>query len=263
VTDWNGKHVVVTGGASGIGAATLTLLKARRATVTVIDLNCPGDTADHWIKADLNDLGAISKIVLDRDIDALINAAGLPPRTGLEADILRVNYFALARLTEHLLDLINDGGAIVNIASRAGAHWRKNYAQVQRLNSISGDIELGDFIRREVIDPARAYDLSKEAVIYWTKEMVAPLRLRGLRINAASPAAVDTPILGDFMTALGERAERGLAITGRAGRAEEIARTLVFLASREASWITGCNIECDGGLTAELDLSALKEAHAG
>uniref|UniRef100_UPI002639F342 SDR family oxidoreductase n=1 Tax=uncultured Boseongicola sp. TaxID=1648499 RepID=UPI002639F342 len=174
-----------------------------------------------------------------------------------------VNYIALTRLTKHLLSLINDGGAIVNMASRAGAHWRENYAQVQRLNSISGDIELDDFVQREVIDPVRAYDLSKEAVILWTKEMVAPLRARGLRINAASPAAVDTPILGDFMTALGERAERGLVITGRAGRAEEIARTLVFLASPEASWITGCNIECDGGLTAELDLSALKKAHVG
>lgn len=263
MTDWTGKHVVVTGGASGIGAATLTLLKARGATVTVIDLNSPPDTADHWIKADLTDLGAITTVVLDHGIDALINAAGLPPRTGLEADILRVNYFALTRLTKHLLSLINDGGAIVNMASRAGAHWRENYAQVQRLNSISGDIELDDFVQREVIDPVRAYDLSKEAVILWTKEMVAPLRARGLRINAASPAAVDTPILGDFMTALGERAERGLVITGRAGRAEEIARTLVFLASPEASWITGCNIECDGGLTAELDLSALKKAHVG
>lgn len=257
MSDWAAKHVVVTGGASGIGAACVELLHAHGASVTVIDINRPGAAADHWIQADLNDLATIKTIVVRDDIHALINAAGLPPRAGREADTLRVNYFALVALTMHLVNRIEPGGAIVSMASRAGTHWRDNFNQIQRLKSADPVTELDAFVEAETIDPVRAYDLSKEAVIAWTKDMVAPMRCRGLRINSVSPAAVETPILTEFMTALGDRAERGLAVTGRAGHAQEIADTLLFLASPKASWITGCNIECDGGLSAELEISAL------
>ncbi|MBT8412757.1 MAG: SDR family oxidoreductase [Boseongicola sp.] len=256
--DWNAKHVVVTGGASGIGAACVDLLKAHGATVTVIDINPPDDIADHWTKADLNDLSSIPPITVSGGIDALINAAGLPPRAGREAETLRVNYFALVALTTQLATQIKQGGAIVSMASRAGAQWKCNFAQIQRLNSTDPLLDLADFIENEGVDPVRAYDLSKEAVIAWTKDMVAPMREKNLRINSVSPAAVETPILNEFMTSLGARAERGLEMTGRAGHATEVAETLLFLISPKASWITGCNIECDGGLTAELEISALR-----
>jgi NAD(P)-dependent dehydrogenase (short-subunit alcohol dehydrogenase family) len=74
---------------------------------------------------------------------------------------------------------------------------------------------------------------------------------------------VDTPILGDFMTAFGDRATRGVAMTGRAGTADEIAHVIRFLASPEASWVNGCNIDCDGGLTAELELEKVRLDQAG
>ena len=69
--------------------------------------------------------------------------------------------------------------------------------------SYTGSLER--FVSDEAIDPVRAYDLSKEAVVIWTKAMVEELRPHGIRINAVSPAAVATPILGDFMEAFGER----------------------------------------------------------
>ncbi len=78
-----------------------------------------------------------------------------------------------------------------------------------------------------------------------------------LRANGAALTVIDTPILKDFEHALGERARRGRQITGRAGRPEEIARVIAFLAAPDASWVTGCDVECDGGLTAQIDVDLL------
>lgn len=256
MTDWTGRNVVITGGASGIGRATAQRLAALGAKVTIIDRTDPAEDGASWIEADLSDMGNIPSLPLPDTIHALINAAGLPPRPGAEADILRVNVFGLCALTRHALPRIAEGGAIVNMASKAGAKWRENAEQVKRLLALDPKA-LERFVSDEAIDPVRAYDLSKEAVVIWTKAMVEELRPHGIRINAVSPAAVATPILGDFMEAFGERASRGVAMTGRAGRPEEIAEVILFLASDEASWVSGCNIESDGGLTATLDAKTL------
>lgn len=250
------RHVVVTGGASGIGAAAVRLFRDEGARITVVDRADPGDLADHWIRADLSDLGAITSITPDGPVDALVNAAGLPPRPDLETAILTVNTFALIALTEHLLDRLPSGGAVVNMASKAGGKWRANLEQVRRLLACRPE-DLHRFVDDERIDPVRAYDLSKEAVIVWGMANVARFRDRDLRINAVSPAAVDTPILNDFMSAFGDRAARGVALTKRAGTASEIAEVIRFLGSPAASWVTGCNIECDGGLTAQVEIEAL------
>ena len=146
------------------------------------------------------------------------------------------------------------------MASKAGGKWRENLAQVQRLLALGLSDDLDAFVREEAIDPVRAYDLSKEAVIVWGMSNIQRFRDLGLRINSVSPAAVDTPILEDFMTAFGARASRGIDLTGRAGQPEEIAQVIRFLASPEASWVTGCNIECDGGLTSQLEYAELTAA---
>lgn len=249
----------MTGGASGIGAATVALFREEGAHITVIDRTDPGATADAWVRVDLSDLKAIDRIDPGPRIDVLVNAAGLPPRPGLESMVLRVNTQALVTLTEHLLPRVQPGGAIVNMASKAGGKWRENLAQVRRFLALSGSDDLDAFVKAESIDPVRAYDLSKEAVIVWGLSNIARFRDLGLRVNAVSPAAVATPILDDFLSAFGDRATRGIAITGRAGQPEEIARVIRFLASDEASWMTGCNIDCDGGLTAQLEYDALVE----
>ncbi|MEQ9037288.1 MAG: SDR family oxidoreductase [Silicimonas sp.] len=255
MTDWSGRSAFVTGGASGIGRATAERLVCAGARVTIIDRNDPG--ADwNWQKADLSDLSDLPDFPPGSPIGALINAAGLPPRQGYEADILRVNVFALRALTIRALPHMVAGGAVVNMASKAGGKWRDNLDQVKRVLTLDPE-DIKSFVVDEKIDAVRAYDLSKECVIVWTKAMVQALRQKGLRMNAVSPAAVDTPILGDFMEAFGERASRGVALTGRAGKPEEIAEVIMFLASDEASWVSGCNIECDGGLTAALDAQAL------
>jgi len=246
------RHAVVTGAASGIGQAAARALRAAGCVITAIDRNDPGVAADRWLPVDLDAPGAVID-GLDGPVDVVVNAAGLPPRAGQEALILRVNFLALRRVTTRVIPLMRGGGSIIHLASKAGARWRENIAQVGRLMAQPDAARLEDFVATEEIDPVRAYDLSKEAVIAWTKAMTGPLIDKGLRMNCVSPAAVETPILGDFTAAFGARATRGIALTRRAGRAEEIAAVIAYLASPDAGWLRGCNIEADGGLTAQLE----------
>lgn len=248
-------RALVTGAASGIGAATAAALKAGGAEVVGLDLR-PGTGCDDWLTADLSDLGAIAALDLPGRFDALVNAAGLPPRPGTEALVLRVNVMGLRALTEHMLPRLAPGGAIVNIASKAGARWRENLDQARRLLALDpGALE--DFVAAEGIDPVRSYDLSKEAVILWTKCNTERLQAMGLRANSVSPAAVETPILGDFETAFGDRAARGTARMGRPGSAAEVGAVAAFLARPESGWVKGHDLPVDGGLAAMMECDAL------
>lgn len=250
------SYAIVTGAASGIGRASALALRDRGWTVTALDRNDPGRAADRWLCVDLDDPNAPIPWP-GGPLHALVNAAGLPPRTGEEARVLRVNFLALRRITRELLPEMAGAASIVNLASKAGARWRENMDQVKRFAACSDDARLDDFVADEGIDPVRAYDLSKEAVIAWTKAMTGPLLDRGLRMNCVSPAAVETPILPDFMGALGERATRGVALTRRAGTPAEVAEVVAFLADPRSGWVRGCNIETDGGLAAQLESQAI------
>ncbi len=248
-------RVLITGAAHGIGAASAARLAAMGARIVAVDLVEP-PLAEAWHRADLSDPASIDAIVLTGPFDALVNAAGLPPRPGAEAAVLAVNHHGLVHLTEKVLPLMPQGGGIVSLASKAGARWRENIAQVQRFAALSCH-EIADFVAREQIDPVRAYDLSKEAVIYWTKANTARLLAMGLRANTVSPAAIATRILPDFEAAFGDRAARGIALSGRAGTAEEVAEAVGFLASPASAWVRGVNLEVDGGLAAQLEIAAL------
>lgn len=256
------RHAVVTGAASGIGRAVARLLREGGCRITALDLNDPGEVADDWHAIDLDAPGEVLPVPPD-PIDAIVNAAGLPPRPGTEAKVLRVNFMALRRATLHFLPHVARGGAVVNVASKAGARWRENIAQVRRLMAQPDDARLEGFVSAEGIDPVRSYDLSKEAVIAWTKVMTGQLIDRGIRMNCVSPAAIDTPILPDFETAFGERARRGIELSRRAGRPEEVASVVAFLAGPASEWVRGCNVEVDGGLTAQLECETMIGHAAG
>jgi NAD(P)-dependent dehydrogenase (short-subunit alcohol dehydrogenase family) len=250
-------RTLVTGAARGIGAATARRLRAEGAEVWALDMLDPGEAADRWLRVDLGAPQAVDGLVLPGPFDALVNAAGLPPRLGTEVAVLAVNLLGLRRLTERLLPEMAEGGAIVNVASKAGARWRENLAQVRRALEVAEPAALPGFVEAEGIDPVRAYDLSKEAVILWTKLQTRRLQAMGLRANSVSPAAVETAILPDFEAAFGDRARRGTALMGRAGTVEEVAAVAAFLCRPESGWVKGQDIPVDGGLAAMLELEAL------
>lgn len=249
--------VALTGGATGIGAEVAAKLKARSDHVTAFDIHEP-PMADTWIKTDLSDPASIKAALAQADgpFDALINNAGLPPREGLAARVLQVNFFGLRSFMDGMLDKLSEGASIVNTASRAGAMWRDNLDQVKALMALDLD-ELPAFLEQHNIDATRAYNLSKEAVIVLTMAGTQDMLARGFRMNSVSPAAVSTGILGDFKAAFGDKVAQNIARVGRPGNADEIADVIVFLASPESGWIKGQDLVIDGGMSALATRDAL------
>ena len=244
-------RVALTGGSSGIGAEVARKLSELGHEVTAFDISEPQVQVSRWIRTDLSDPGSIQAATdaVSGMYDALINNAGLPPRDGLEEIILKVNWFGLRRFMAGMLDKLEPGAAIVNTASRAGAMWRENIAEVKALMVLEPE-KLSNFIQERGIDATRAYNLSKEAVIIMTMAETENLIARNLRMNSVSPAAVSTGILKDFAAAFGDRMAKNVARAGRPGLPEEVADVVIFLASPESGWIKGQDITIDGGMSA-------------
>ena len=160
--------------------------------------------------------------------DALCNVAGLPPRLGNAVLGLKVNFMGTRAFTEAMIDKLNTGSAIVNVASKAGAMWSKNIEQVKSLMSLTSDEDLTQFCINHDIDDVRAYNLSKEAVIVWSMAECEALLNKGIRINSVSPAAIETGILQEFKDAFGEKTLENIARVGRAGLPKEVAEVILF-----------------------------------
>jgi len=244
-----GRSVIVTGGASGMGAACARLLSDAGASVVIVDLN--GDAAvgvaagigATVVAGDVTASAFCEEAVaeaIDRNgrLDALVNAAG----TIVRADALgtndddwhkqfRVNVdgtFFMSRAAVRAM-LPQGGGAIVNFGSIWGGTGGQGHT---------------------------AYCAAKGAVHNLTRAMALDHARDGIRVNAVAPGEVDTPMLrsaGRERPATDEEldamAERTIPMA-RLAQPEEIARVVVFLASDEASYMTGAIVPVDAGYTA-------------
>ena len=244
-------RIALTGGATGIGAAVAARFKQDGHEVTAFDITKPEANVDYWIPTDLSRPESIRDALKQTGgrFDALINNAGLPPRDGLEETILRVNFFGLKHFLDEMLDKLQPGASIVSTASRAGAMWKENLDEVKALIALDPK-DLPTFIANRKIDPVRAYNLSKEAVIVMSMSLTESMLARNFRINSVSPAAVSTGILQDFAAAFGDKVSKNIARVGRAGDPAEIAEVIAFLASNDSRWINGQDIVIDGGMSA-------------
>lgn len=251
-------RIALTGGATGIGHEVADRLTQEGHSVHVFDIKKPTANVERWIKTDLSNNTSIQTAIdaSEGPYDALINNAGLPPREGLEAKVLQVNFFGLRTFLDGMLNRLADGAAIVNTASRAGAQWRENFEEIKAIMNLD-EKNLAGFIQERNINPARAYNLSKEAVIVMTASYTEKLLTHGLRMNTVSPAAVSTDILQDFHTAFGEGVAKNVARVGRAGNPDEIADVILFLVSDKSRWINGQDLVIDGGMSAMLMSDAL------
>ena len=239
----------VTGVASGIGAELVKILKARGHTVIGFDKVKAADV-DRFIEMDLDDPASIATAAakVDTPLDGMCNNAGIPPRDGWRALILSVNFLGQRQFLGAMTPHLKPGASVVNMASRAGRDWMANAEQNKRLAALRTKDQLAAFVRAEGLDPTACYNLSKQAMILWTFAMIEPLLAKGVRINALSPAAVETAILDDFKRAFGDKVTANINRAGRAGKPKEIAEIAAFLLSPASHWIKGADIHADGGM---------------
>jgi len=246
------RTYAVTGVASGIGAELARVLKAAGHTVVGYDLIKTDLNVDHFVPLDLNDEDSIIAAAQQTPVglDGLCNNAGLPPRLGLEAAILQVNFLGTRAFTKAMLPHLRPGASIVTMASRAGHGWRENLEQIKRLAHLTRADQLDGFIAAEGIDATRCYNLTKEAVILWSVSLTEELIGKGLRVNTLSPGGIATGILDDFKRAFGAQMARNVERAGRPGRPEEIAEIAAFVLSPQSNWLKGADIAIDGGMGA-------------
>jgi NAD(P)-dependent dehydrogenase (short-subunit alcohol dehydrogenase family) len=257
---YEGKRVVVTGAATGVGAALIDVLAdLGAANVTVLDVKPPTGPHDRYLEVNLADESAVDAVIdeLMGPVHALFNNAGVadtsPPRT-----VIGVNYLALRRLSESLLDRIPDGGAIVNTASTAGGQWATHIEQINELLDITDwdrtldwtDANLGAL-------GVQPYFFSKELVQVYTMRSSRPTIRRGVRTNSVCPSPIDTPLLKDFRETMTDKViDWNISETnGRTVSAREVATVLAFLGSDAASYINGVNLLVDAGFTAAMTTS--------
>jgi 2-keto-3-deoxy-L-fuconate dehydrogenase len=246
------RHALVTGGASGIGEATVKELARAGATVWIADLNLPaaealaqsiGSTA-HALELDVTSPTSIAAAVAQLTrLDILVNNAGIGHVGSIETTepedfdrLLNVNVRAVYLVTRAFLPycsppaaIIPAVGTIVNIASVSGLVGIK-----QRF----------------------AYCTSKGAIVAMTRQLAVDYP-KTLRVNAICPGTVQTPFVEGYLdkfhkdTKEETRAElRARQPIGRLGRPEEIASMVRYLASDEAAFISGSLFTIDGGWTA-------------
>jgi NAD(P)-dependent dehydrogenase (short-subunit alcohol dehydrogenase family) len=250
-----GKRVVVTGAATGVGAALLDVLaELDAAHVTVLDIKAPSGPHTTFIETNLGDKAAVDAAIeaIEGPVHALFNNAGVAD-TQPPAVVIAVNYLALRRLSERLLDRIPEGGAIVNTASTAGGQWPSRLEMINQLLDIEDWDKSLQWLETAELGTA-PYFFSKELVQVWTMRSSRPTIRRGVRTNSVCPSPIDTPLLVDFRQTMSDKMiDWNVTETnGRLVTSREVASVLAFLGTEAAAYVNGVNLLVDAGFTAAM-----------
>lgn len=235
MSDFAGANALVTGGASGIGAATVALLSERGAQVAAFDLDpssVPAGTLG--IAGDAADSRAVDSAVKRAEaelgpLDAVICCAGTGGESLHTVDVSDEEWRRVFAINTDGVFFFNRAAARVMVPRGKG--------RIVNIASIAG---------KEGNPMAAAYSASKAAVIGLTKSIGKDLATSGVLVNCIAPAVIATPILEqlsqehiDYMVAR--------IPMGRMGRSEEVAELIAFLASDRMSFSTGATFDISGG----------------
>jgi len=265
--DYEGTRVVVAGGGgAGMGAAAVTELTNLGAEVHVLDLRePPGDVASYQA-IDLLDPAATEAAIekIGGEIHALFNCAGRPGGRYSDLEVMTVNFVSARHLADLVAPHMPAGSAIASISSTAGAGWMANIAKWLPLVHTQGFEAGRAWCESHPTEIAGGYAPSKEALIIWTQWAALELATKGIRVNAISPGPTDTPMMPDFIAQVGKEFMDNFPIPlERRARPEEQAYPLIFLNSRGASFITGENVNTDGGTMGSIMTGTIDPAVLG
>lgn len=251
--------VVVTGGASGIGRAICeAFVRTPYCMVCCLDIDKKAADSLSWnagaaygssvftFEVDVSDADAVSRTIRQISntgkIDVLVNNAGIQPlesyvplhklSEGVWDWVFRVNLKSVFLMSKSCIPHMSRGSSIINMASVTALAGAKNVS---------------------------AYATTKAAIVGLTKQMAMDYADRGIRVNAVCPGAIDTPMIRRTLEAQtgGKDAASALEALAyahpmrRIGFPEEVARAVKFLASDDASFITGAVFIVDGGISAK------------
>ena len=251
LVDYDGRHVVVTGCASGIGAALIGQLSELGAHVVGLDVRPPAIDLDDFHQVDLSDPASIDTVVakLGDRVDALFNVAGVSSGIGDSLLVVKINFLGTRHLTEALVPRMPAGSSIVSVSSLAAAGYAENMGEVAGL---LGTGTFADGVQWCHDHPdAHAdggYRVAKEAIILYAMTNAVRFGSKGIRINCTGPGVTETPILDQLRTKYGQEYLDDIPKPlGRVSNPEEQAAALVFLNSAAAGYVTGQVLWVDGG----------------
>lgn len=244
--DFEGMNALVTGGASGIGAAVATLLLERGARVAVLDRETKGAPEGILaVEADVTDDAAV-RAAVERaaaelgSLHTLVSNAGIGSIGTVEdnddaewARVLDINVLGMVRTARHALPHL-----------RSAAAGRPGAVSITQTCSIAATAGL----------PQRAlYSASKGAVLSLTLAMAADHVREGVRVNCVNPGTADTPWIGRLLDRAEDPAAERAALDarqplGRLVSADEVAAAILYLASPAAASVTGTALAVDGGM---------------
>jgi NAD(P)-dependent dehydrogenase (short-subunit alcohol dehydrogenase family) len=242
---FDGKRVLVVGGATGMGAAAAELALAAGADVVVMDYAEVRQSGAKAIHVNLAEKASIDAAVdaCGGPVHALLACAGVADGPGIE----RINFIGHRHLIDRMIaeGMLGRGAAIGFISSAAGLGWEKNLAVLKELLATPDFDSAVAWVKER--DMANYYWM-KQAVCAYVASQAFPMLRRGIRINAICPGPTDTPLARankDVWLAFGAdyRAELGI----EAATPMEQAYPLLFLCSEAASGISGVTLITDAG----------------
>lgn len=244
---YDGKRVLVVGGATGMGAAAAHVVSALGGEVVVMDFAPVEFPVAQSIKVDLRDRADVDAALdqLTGPVQAVFSAAGVADGT---PGIMKINFIAHRHIIERLVadGTLGRGGAACLISSVAGLGWEAAMPTLLEFLDTPDYESADEWVQAH--DGTDSYGFSKQAMNCYVARQAFPLMTKGVRINAICPGPTDTPLAranADIWLGFGQdyRDATGLEVL----TPEQMAHTMAFLNSDAASGISGVNLLVDAG----------------